>query len=151
MVNKAILVGRIGKEPEARTTQSGKLSVKFTLATDTGFGQNKRTDWHNITTFDKQAEFVRNYLHKGSLVYVEGSIRYSEYEKDGQKRYFTEIWANSVQSLGGRNDQNAGGNFTQEPSNNYNGGYNSAPASASSPAPVDNFSDTDFSDEGFPF
>ena len=85
MINKAILVGRLGREPEYRASQSGKASCRFSLATDSGYGQSRKTEWHSIVCFDKQAEFARDYLHKGSLVYIEGRISYGEYEKDGVK------------------------------------------------------------------
>lgn len=160
MINKAILVGRLGRDPECKTAQSGKLVCNFTLATDTGFGQSKTTDWHRIVCFDKQAEFCRNYLRKGSLVYVEGRISYRQYEKDGAKQYITEILANSIQSLQSRSEaQGAAGNFDANAydtpaygGNSYNSGssYNSAPAAPaysggsynSAPeAPADNFAD----------
>jgi single-strand DNA-binding protein len=150
MINKAILVGRLGKDPECRSTQSGKTVCNFTLATDTGFGDSRTTDWHRIVCFDRQAEFCRNYMRKGSLVYVEGRISYRQYEKDGVKQYVTEIIANSVQSLQSRAEsQGAAGNFDvnvyDSPAygggNSYNapsyGASGSAPASA--PAPADNF------------
>ena len=112
MINKAILVGRLGREPEYRASQSGKASCRFSLATDSGYGQSRKTDWHSIVCFDKQAEFARDYLHKGSLVYIEGRISYGEYEKDGVKHKTVDILASTVQSLGGRNDSpNAGGSF----------------------------------------
>ncbi len=132
MINKAILVGRLGRDPECRTTQSGKTVCNFTLATDTGFGDSKTTDWHRIVCFDRQADFCRNYMKKGSLVYVEGRISYRQYEKDGVKQYITEIIASSVQSLQSRGEsQGAAGNFDVNvyDSPSYGGGsYNSAPA-----------------------
>ncbi|MBQ9395080.1 MAG: single-stranded DNA-binding protein [Proteobacteria bacterium] len=129
MVNKAILVGRLGKEPERRTAQSGKVVCRFSLATDTGFGDNRTTDWHNIVCFDKQADFCGNYLHRGSLVYIEGRISTRQYEKDGAKQYITEIIASTVQSLGGRNEsQGAAGSFDanayDSPAYGGNSGYN---------------------------
>ncbi len=139
MINKAILVGRLGAEPEIKAAQSGKTVCRFRLATDTGFGQNKKTDWHSIVCFDRQADFVRNYLHKGSLVYVEGRISYGQYEKDGVTRYTTDIIANTVQSLGKNEGQSMGaGNFDPNmydtPAYNSAPSYNSAPT-YSAPAP----------------
>lgn len=140
MINKAILVGRLGAEPEVKAAQSGKMVCRFRMATDTGFGQNKKTDWHNIVCFDRQAEFVRNYLHKGSLVYVEGRISYGQYEKDGVTFKTTDIIANTVQSLT-KNDGTgaAAGNF--DPNMYDTPAYNSAPSyggapSYSAPAPA---------------
>lgn len=99
MVNKVILVGRLGRSPERRYSQSGKAVCTFTLATDAGFGDNKKTDWHSITTFDKTAEACAKYLHKGSMVYVEGRITYDAYEKDGIKRVATRIIASDVRFI----------------------------------------------------
>lgn len=144
MINKAILVGRLGRDPECRTTQSGKTVCNFTIATDTGFGESKTTDWHRIVCFDRQADFCRNYMRKGSLVYVEGRISYRQYEKDGVKQYITEIIANSVQSLQTRGEsQGAAGNFDvnvyDTPAygggNSYNSGGSSYSAAPAAPAP----------------
>lgn len=96
MLNKVMLIGRLGRDPERKTTQSGKSVCTFTLATDTGYGDNKKTDWHNITVFDKTADNCAKYLHKGSPAYVEGRISYDSYEKDGIKHTATKIIANSV-------------------------------------------------------
>ncbi|MBQ4359460.1 MAG: single-stranded DNA-binding protein [Proteobacteria bacterium] len=164
MVNKAILIGRLGRDPECKTAQSGKLVCNFTLATDSGFGQSKTTDWHRIVCFDKQAEFCRNYLRKGSLVYVDGRISYRQYEKDGVKQYITEILANSIQSLQSRAEsQGAAGNFDANAydgpaygGNSYNApaapAYNAPAAPAYNPpaAPADGFADG-IADEECPF
>ena len=96
MLNKVMLIGRLGRDPELKTTQSGKSVCTFTLATDTGYGDNKKTDWHNITVFDKTADNCAKYLHKGSPAYVEGRISYDAYEKDGIKHTTTKIIANTV-------------------------------------------------------
>ena len=96
MLNKVMLIGRLGRDPERKTTQSGKSVCTFTLATDTGYGDNKKTDWHNITVFDKTADNCAKYLHKGSPAYVEGRISYDSYEKDGIKHTTTKIIANTV-------------------------------------------------------
>lgn len=96
MLNKVMLIGRLGRDPECKITQSGKSVCTFTLATDTGYGDNKKTDWHNITVFDKTADNCAKYLHKGSPAYVEGRIAYDSYEKDGIKHTATKIIANNV-------------------------------------------------------
>ena len=96
MLNKVMLIGRLGRDPELRRSQSGKAVCTFTMATDTGWGDNKKTDWHNITVFDKTAENCSKYLRKGSPAYVEGRIAYDSYEKDGTKHTTTKIIANSV-------------------------------------------------------
>ena len=100
-VNKAILVGHVGKDPDIRATSSGDTVASFSLATNTGYGENKTTDWHNVSVFGKSADFVRNYVKKGAQVYVEGSIRNRSYvDKGGNKKYVTEIKAFTVQALG---------------------------------------------------
>ena len=103
-MNKVILIGRLGKDPESRGSQGGSTICKFSLATDDGWGENQKTNWHRITTFGKTAENCAKYLEKGRQVAVEGRVDYSEYEKDGQKRYGTEIIADRVTFLGGRQD-----------------------------------------------
>lgn len=147
MVNKAILVGRLGMDPECRVSANGKSVCRMRLATDTGFGASKRTDWHTVVCFDKQADFCKTYLRKGSLVYVEGRISYSEYEKDGVKRMSTDIMANTVQSLGGRNESQAGGNFDP---NAYDRPSYNAPSSEPVSGGVD-ATFGDMSEEGIPF
>ena len=155
MVNKAILIGRLGKDPEKRATPAGKTVCRFTLATDTGFGDNRKTDWHNVVCFDRQADFVANYLRKGSMVYVEGRISYGQYEKDGVKRYTTDIIANTVQNLSGRGDgQQAGGNFdvAQYDSPVYGGGNNYGSTAPAAPAaPAGGFADDGISNDDIPF
>lgn len=96
MLNKVMLIGRLGRDPESKNTQSGKSVCTFTLATDTGYGDNKKTDWHNIIVFDKTADNCAKFLRKGSPVYVEGRISYDAYEKDGIKHTTTKIIANTV-------------------------------------------------------
>ena len=106
-VNKAILVGNLGKDPEVRFTGSGKAVCKFPLATsevwnDAEGGRQERTEWHNVIVWGKQGETCGQYLSKGRQVYVEGSIRTRNYDdKDGNKRYITEIIAQRVRFLGG--------------------------------------------------
>jgi len=106
-VNKVILVGNLGKDPEVRFTGSGKAVCKFPLATsevwnDAEGARQERTDWHNVIVWGKQGETCGQYLAKGRQVYVEGSIRTRSYDdKDGNKRYITEIIAQRVRFLGG--------------------------------------------------
>lgn len=106
-VNKVILVGNLGKDPEVRFTGSGKAVCKFPLATsevwnDAEGARQERTDWHNVIVWGKQGETCGQYLAKGRQVYVEGSIRSRSYDdKDGNKRYITEIIAQRVRFLGG--------------------------------------------------
>jgi single-strand DNA-binding protein len=110
-VNKVILVGNLGRDPELRYTQSGAPVANFTLATtdrwsDSASGERKeRTEWHRIVLWGKQAEIAGEYLRKGRLVYVEGSLQTREWtDREGNKRYTTEIRALRFQMLGGRQD-----------------------------------------------
>lgn len=96
MVNKVFLVGRAARVPELSVSQRGMQIAKFSLATNTGFGDKKRTDWHNVTCFGKLAENMHKYVAKGTILAVEGSIQYGEYEKDGVKHKTVSIVANDV-------------------------------------------------------
>ncbi len=106
-VNMAILVGNLGKDPEVRFTQSGRAVANFSIATSeqwTGQDGNRqeRTEWHNVVVWGKQAESCGQYLSKGRQVFVQGNIRTRSYDdKEGNKRYITEIVAQRVQFLGG--------------------------------------------------
>ena len=91
-----MLIGRLGRDPEIKHTQSGKPICTFTLATDSGYGEGKKTDWHSVTVFDKTAENCAKFLQKGSKAYVEGRIAYDTYENDGAKHITTKIIANRV-------------------------------------------------------
>lgn len=109
-VNKAILIGNLGKDPDLQYTPSGTAVAKFTLATNERWtgqdGQkNERTVWHNIVAWGKQAEVIKEYLTKGKQVYIEGRIDNRSYDdKEGNKRYVSEIVAQRVQFLGSRGD-----------------------------------------------
>ena len=114
-VNKAILVGNLGRDPELRHTPNGQAVVNFTLATseswtDKSGERQERTEWHRIVVWGRQAEMCNQYLSKGRTVYVEGRIQTREWEdKDGNKRYTTEINAQTVQFIGPRQDGGGGG------------------------------------------
>ena len=106
MVNKVILIGRLGRDPEARKTNSGMSVAELRIATSRGRGDDEQTDWHTVVCFDKTADVVTKYLAKGRQVYVEGRLQHDSWEdkETGQKKYKTSIIANSVQFLGSRND-----------------------------------------------
>ncbi len=110
MFNKVILIGRLGRDPELKTAQSGKSYTSFTLATNDGFGDNKRTDWHNVTAFGTTAESICKYLKKGSACTIDGRIQYESYEKDGVKHNTTKIIADRATFIGSKADN------TNEPS-----------------------------------
>lgn len=102
-VNKVILLGRTGKEPEMRYTGAGKAVANFSIATQEGYGENKSTAWHNIVAFEKTADVVGQYLHKGDMVFIEGRITYRTWDdKEGNKRYATDIVADRIQLLAGK-------------------------------------------------
>src|ERR1700729_3569250 len=114
-VNKMILVGRLGKDPETRYTSGGQAVCNFSMATDETFKdrageRQKRTEWHKIVVWGKQAEIAQKYLHKGSLIYVEGRIQTRQWDdREGQKRTSVEIVANNFRMLGSRREGSGGG------------------------------------------
>jgi single-strand DNA-binding protein len=107
-VNKVILVGRLGRDPETRYTGAGQAVANFSVATDESYKdrngeRQKRTEWHKIVVWGKQAEIAQQYLKKGSLVFIEGRIQTREWQdKEGNKRTSFEIVANNFRMLGGR-------------------------------------------------
>lgn len=106
-INKAIIVGSLGNDPETKWTQGGTAVTKISVATEfkTKDGEAK-VSWHRVTFFGKLAEVAGEYLRKGSQIYVEGRINYSEHTgDDGQKRYYTDIIADQMQMLGGGGDR----------------------------------------------
>lgn len=160
-INKVILVGNLGADPEVRSTGGGTAITSIRIATsenwtDKQTGEKKeRTEWHRVTMFSKLGEIAAEYLRKGSQVYIEGSLRTSEYEKDGVKRYSTDIIASEMQMLGGRGESGGGGGGSYQRSqggDNYGGGQSrggDAPSrQAPAPAPADNGG---FDDDDIPF
>jgi single-strand DNA-binding protein len=149
MINKVILVGRLGKDPEIRSTPGGNTVAKFTVATDEKFTdrsgeKQERTEWHNIAAWGKLGEICGQYLRKGKLVYIEGSIRTESWDdkESGQKKYRTEIVANTMKMLDRRGDEGGGGGGYES------GGYSkSQPRGAGRSAPADVIED----DEEVPF
>ena len=114
-VNKVILLGNVGQDPQSRAMPSGKAVVNLRIATgkqwrDKTSGENKEsTEWHTVVMFDRLAEIAAEYLRKGSQVYIEGELRTRKWQdKEGQDRYSTEIVANEMQMLGGRGGAGAG-------------------------------------------
>jgi single-strand DNA-binding protein len=114
-VNKVILVGRLGRDPETRYTGGGQAVANFSVATDETYKdrngeRQKRTEWHKIVVWGKQAEIAQQYLKKGSLIFIEGRIQSREWQdKEGQKRTSFEIVANNFRMLGGRAEGAAAG------------------------------------------
>src|SRR6201984_1508709 len=151
-VNKAILVGRLGRDPETRFTSGGQAVANFTLATDETFKdrsgeRQKRTEWHRIVLWGKLAEITQQYLKKGMLVYIEGRIQTRQWEdkRDGQKRTTTEIVGNVMRMLTSRAEGMAAG---------AGAGGMSAGASSNIDAPAPDESmpaGPEISDEDIPF
>ena len=125
-INKVILVGNLGNDPETKYTQGGMAVTKASLATtsvrkDKEGNTQERTEWHRVTFFGKLGEIAGEYLRKGCQVYVEGSIRYDKYTgQDGVERYSTDIIADEMQMLGGRPGE--GGSAGGGPRREYGGG-----------------------------
>ncbi|HEX2094596.1 MAG TPA: single-stranded DNA-binding protein [Longimicrobiaceae bacterium] len=116
-LNKAIIIGNLGSDPEVRTTGSGSRVAQFSVATSrrwtTASGeQQEKTEWHRIVVWGKLVDVVEKYLKKGQQVYVEGEIQYRQYEdKEGVTKYSTEINARELMMLGGRDGSGGGGGF----------------------------------------
>ena len=107
-INKAILVGHVGNDPEIRYTSNGKAVANFHLATTQKWDGNEKTQWHKIVAWGKTAELCEKYVKKGDPLYVEGSIEYRQWEdKDGNRQYTTEIIVREIQFLGGKRKEKA--------------------------------------------
>jgi len=152
-VNKAILVGNLGKDPEVRYMPSGEAIANITLATtdtwkDKSGEKQERTEWHRVSFFGRQAEVVGEYLKKGSQIYVEGRIQTRKWQdKEGKDRYTTEIVADRMQMLGGKSS--GSGSFEvveNKPAAASSGGAAPAKSASAKAAPAakgsfDNFDD----------
>jgi single-strand DNA-binding protein len=112
-LNKVMLIGNLGKDPEVRYTASGQAVASFNLATSEKFKnkngeQEERTEWHRVTLWSRLAEIAGEYLSKGKTVYIEGRLQTREYEKDGIKRYTTEIVGEKMQMLSPKGERSGG-------------------------------------------
>lgn len=147
-INKVILIGNLGKDPETRYAPSGSAITNITLATSENWKdrqtgeQQERTEWHRVVFFNRLAEIAAEYLRKGSKVYVEGSLRTRKWQgQDGQDRYTTEVVANEMQML----DSKGGGGDYSPPD------YNQQPQQQGSPQqqnkPADNAGFDSFDDD----
>ncbi|HZH43300.1 MAG TPA: single-stranded DNA-binding protein [Lysobacter sp.] len=163
-INKVILVGNLGNDPETKYTQSGMAVTTISLATtsvrkDRDGNNQERTEWHRVKLFGKLGEIAGEYLRKGRQVYIEGSIRYDKFTgQDGNERYITEIIADEMQMLGGPGEGGGGGGGGMR--REYGGGGESrapraprpesAPRREAPPARNSDFAD-DFADDDIPF
>ncbi len=147
-INKVIIVGNLGQDPETRYMPSGSAVTNFTVATNESWKdkqtgeQRERTEWHRVVMFDRLAEIAAEYLRKGSQVYIEGKLQTRKWQgQDGQDRYTTEIRANEMQMLGGRGG--GGGSFGGGgPSGGSQGGGGQGGGGSAPPQPgPDDFDD----------
>ncbi|MGB3394605.1 MAG: single-stranded DNA-binding protein [Stenotrophomonas sp.] len=167
-INKVILVGNLGNDPDVKYTQSGMAVTRVSLATtsvrnDREGNKQERTEWHRVVFFGKLGEIAGEYLRKGSQVYVEGELRYDKYTgQDGVEKYSTDIVANEMQMLGGRGEGGGGGGGfggdrpQRQQAPRQQGGYGNqdqggggqrpqrqAPAQQPAAPPMDDFADDD--------
>jgi single-strand DNA-binding protein len=143
-LNKVMLIGNVGAEPEIRTVASGKKVAKLSLATSRQFNdrngqKQEKTEWHRLTAWDRTAEIIEQYVHKGDRLYVEGSIEYSQTEDDqGKPRYWTDIVVREMVMLSGGSGGGGGGG------DDFGGRSQSRrPASAPAQQPSSPFNDDD--------
>ena len=150
-INKVILVGNLGKDPEMKYTASGAAIANITVATSESWNdkqtgeKQEKTEWHRVVFFRRLAEIVGEYLRKGSQVYIEGKLQTRKWQdQNGQDRYTTEIVANEMQMLGGR-----GGDTGGRPQQASGGGFRSNPPAQQPQAQTG--TDTGFDDDDIPF
>src|SRR5882757_948451 len=153
-VNKVFLLGNVGKDPEIRSTAGGMTVASFSLATadrakDAQGNWADKTEWHNLVCFQRTAEVVRDYVKKGSQIFVEGKIQTRSWDDktSGEKKYKTEILVNELSLLGGRGEGGAsGGGGYEKTSGGYSGSRAAAPAAASN-----DYADQQITDDDIPF
>jgi len=153
-VNKVILVGNLGKDPEVRYSPSGGGVANITIATteswkDKTSGEKvEKTEWHRVVFFGRLAEIAGEYLKKGSQVYIEGRLQTRKWQdKEGKDRYTTEIVANEMQMLGSREGRGAPSEFDQSSDEGQSRGSSRAPATAASGGGKPNSPPSDFDDD----
>ncbi|WP_263379160.1 single-stranded DNA-binding protein [Granulicella paludicola] len=156
-VNKVLLLGNLGKDPEIRTTPNGMTVATFSLATaerakDSTGNWVDKTEWHNLVAFQRTAEIIRDYVKKGSQVFIEGKLQTRSWDDktSGEKKYRTEILVNELTLLGGRGE----GGGSSSGSGSYSGSRSSsAPATSSSAsyASTPDYGDQQITDDDIPF
>lgn len=168
-VNKVFLLGNVGKDPEMRATQGGMVIAQLTLATadrqkDQSGNWVDKTEWHNLVCFNRTAEIVRDYVKKGTQLFIEGKIQTRSWDdkESGQKKYRTEILVNELSLLGGRGgDREGGGSYgggqsygSQGNQGGYSrggGGGNTASFDQRSSTPQDDYASEGITDDDIPF
>jgi len=118
-LNRVQLIGRLGKDPEARLTPTGKQVVSFSLAVSnrwkSGGAIKETTDWFNIEVWDRLGEVCQQYLHKGSLIFLEGRLKTDKYDDKGETKYFTKVVAQSMQMLDRKPEEDTGFSIEEAP------------------------------------
>ena len=165
-VNKVILVGNLGNDPDTKYTQGGMAITTISMATtyvrkDRDGNQQEEVSWHRVKLFGKLGEIAGEYLQKGKQVYIEGRLAYGSYEKDGVKHYTTDIIADEMQMLGGRGGDDSGRSNERGGSGQSSGRRSSPPAQRRAPsndaqrersaAQQQGFDGDDFEDDDIPF
>jgi single-strand DNA-binding protein len=150
-VNKVILLGNVGKDPEVKFLPSGSAVANFTLATSERFKDKAgewqdKTEWHNLTAYQRLAEIIRDYVKKGAKLYIEGRIQTRSWDDQasGQKKYRTEIIVNELVLLSGKGDGEGGGGGSYSRSN-------TSSFDQRAPAQAEDFGGTEITDEDIPF
>ena len=136
-LNKVMLIGRLGKDPELKYTASGTPFCRFSMATDDSWNdknsgeRQEKTEWHNIVTWDRLAEICNQYLTKGQLVYIEGSLQTREWDdQEGNKRRMTEVRARDMVMLGSKGAAEGGGPRRAAAAESMGGGSATAPSTS---------------------
>jgi single-strand DNA-binding protein len=152
-VNKVILLGNVGKDPEIKSTAGGIMVANFSIATsdrtkDKDGNWQDRTEWHNLVAFQRTAEIIRDYVKKGAKLYVEGKIQTRSWDDktSGEKKYRTEIIVNDLSLLSGRGEEGGGGSYSRS-----NASSGASTASFDQRAPADDFASTGITDDDIPF
>jgi single-strand DNA-binding protein len=153
-VNKVILLGNVGKDPEIRSTGSGMTVANFSIATSERIkgadGQwTDKTEWHSLVAFQRTAEIIRDYVKKGTKLYIEGRLQTSSWDDktSGQKKYRTEIIVGDLSLLSGRGEGEGG----ERSSGSYSSSRSSSSGSASAPSSQPDYADQGITDEDIPF
>ncbi len=162
-LNKVLLIGRLGQDPEKRITPSGHTVVNISLATteyfkDQGGNKQERTEWHRVVLWNRLAEIVEQYCQKGSQIYVEGSLQTREWQdKDGNRRFSTDITARSIQLLDSKAQSGQGGyqqqsaSVNQSPPNQPNGSFGAPPQNSGHPDQPSMPNNDEFVEDDIPF
>src|ERR1017187_6819112 len=159
-VNKVILLGNVGKDPEIRSTPNGVMVANFTLATsdrfqDAGGNWQDRTEWHTLVAFKRTAEIVRDYVKKGTKLYIEGKLQTRSWDdkETGVKKYRTEIIVNDLSLLSGREEgSGGGGGYTRAASSSSSlANFDQRPPAAAAGGPDELAQSAEISDDDIPF